>query len=134
MLKKIFIFTGLVGLLAGVCIIGLVTAGRSSASSAAVEADRIDLRILFVGKPGSARQKDFTGFLKQHFKGVRTADLANFAPETSEGFDVTIFDYDGDGFKAPRVQLPEDFNRPVVTISVAGALMSDNWRLKTGYL
>jgi len=69
-----------------------------------------------------------------HFAGVRTVDLKDVEPRHCDNFDVTILDYDGDGFKAPRPELPKDFDRPVITVAVAGGLMSSNWDLKTGYL
>lgn len=92
------------------------------------------LRILYAGHPGSPREKDFVGFLRAHFAVVETGDLAAFNGSQSDGFDVTLLDYDGDGFKAPRPRLPEGFSRPILTIGVPGGLMCSQWRLKTGYL
>jgi len=132
MVKRLFIMAGLMVLLGGVCILTL--AGGEPAPAVQPAADRVNLRILYVGQPRSPRQKDFTAFLKAHFTAVGTADLANFDFSGSEDFDVTVFDYDGDGFKAPRPRLPDGFSRPVVTVGVAGGLMSSNWGLKTGYL
>lgn len=113
------------------------------------------LKILYAGPPGSDREKDFVQFLGQHFETVKTADLNAFAQtgfkeEDAEGFDVTILDYDGDGFNAPSLMvrprfLDESakdsrstaglwFTRPLITVSVAGGLMCSRWGLKTGYL
>ena len=33
-------------------------------------AERIDLRVLYCGDPGSAREADFQSFLQQHFTSV----------------------------------------------------------------
>lgn len=96
--------------------------------------DKIGLRILYVGHPDSAREKDFVSFLTKQFKAVETADLKDFNEGQTDGFDVTILDYDGDGFKAPRLRISTNFSRPVITVGVAGALMSGRWNLKTGYL
>jgi hypothetical protein len=93
-----------------------------------------DLRILYAGHPGSEREGDFVRFLREHFGTVETADLAAFVESQSENFDVTILDYDGDGFKAPRVSISRQFSRPLVTVGVAGGLMCSRRRLKTGYL
>jgi hypothetical protein len=93
-----------------------------------------ELRILYAGHPGSEREKDFADFLRQYFATVETGDLAPFDGSQSEGFDVTILDYDGDGFKAPRPRLAEGFSRPLLTVGVPGGLMCSQWRLKTGYL
>ena len=96
--------------------------------------EKIDLRILYAGHPGSDREKDFVRFLTEHFRQVRTGDLANFKEKQTEGFDVIILDYDGDGFKAPRPRLSFEYTRPTVTVGVAGALICDSESLKTGYL
>jgi hypothetical protein len=92
------------------------------------------LGILYVGHPGSAREKDFLPFLGKHFGTVKTADLAAFTESQCDGFDVTVLDYDGDGFEAPRPRISEGFARPIVTVGVAGALICGTSRLKTGYL
>lgn len=98
------------------------------------ELGKTDLRILYVGHPASEREKDFVRFLTDHFRKVRTDDLAKFKEKQTEGFDVIILDYDGDGFKAPRPRLSSEYTRPTVTVGVAGALICDNMSLKTGYL
>jgi hypothetical protein len=110
------------------------------------------LKILYVGHPGSEREKDFVQFLEQYFETVKTADLSAFdrkvfADEDMKSSDVTILDYDGDGFKAPRAMLVPRFlddvsrrprgswlTRPVITVSVAGGLIASQAGLKTGYL
>jgi hypothetical protein len=123
--------------------------GSAGAADASAPVDR-GLRILYAGRPGSDREKDFLGFLKKHFDVVQTGDLTRFDGSQSEGFDVTILDYDGDGFKAPRPTLRPRFldesveisrpmpgplfARPLITVGVAGGLMCDRWGLKTGYL
>lgn len=96
--------------------------------------DRIEMRILYVGHPGSEREKDFADFLTAHFKLVETGDLANFEENQAEQFDVTIFDYDGDPFKAPRPNISRNYSRATVTLGVVGALICDGQNLKPGYL
>jgi hypothetical protein len=93
-----------------------------------------NLRILYVSNPGSDRAKDFEGFLSKHFATVKTGDLKAFRESDSEDFDVTILDYDGDGFKISKPQISPNFSRPVVTVGVMGGLLCSNLRLKTGYL
>jgi len=96
--------------------------------------EKFSLRILYVGHPDSAREKDFVSFLTKQFKAVETADLKDFNEGQTDGFDVTILDYDGDGFKSPRPNISRNFSRPMFTVGVSGALMSRRWNLKTGYL
>jgi hypothetical protein len=95
---------------------------------------KTDLSILYISNPQSARAKDFIDFLSKNFATVQTGDLETFRETDSKDFDVTIFDYDGDGFKSPRVSLSPDFPRPVVTLGVTGAFICDHLSLKTGYL
>jgi hypothetical protein len=92
------------------------------------------LRILYAGHPDSDREKDFVQFLGAYFATVKTADLAAFKEKDAEGFDVTILDYDGDGFKAPRPNISLGFSKPLITMGVPGGLMCSGWRLKLGYL
>lgn len=93
-----------------------------------------DFRILYAGHPGSERETDFVQFLREYFGTVETTDLATFVEAQCEGFDVTILDYDGEGFEAPRPMISRQFSRPLVTVGVPGGLMCSQWQLKTGYL
>ena len=92
------------------------------------------LKILYAGRPGSDREKDFVSFLKKHFEIVQTGDLRTFKETDTQGFDVTLLDWDTNELKGPRPQISESFSRPLVTLGVPGGLMCDRWHLKTGYL
>ncbi len=119
---------GLVTLLLGAAVPGV----GSVAQAAGIE--KMPLRILYAGHPGSARETEYVAFLKEHFREVTTGDFATFKPEDARNADVVLLDYDGDGFKAPRPRLPESYSKPTLTIGVAGGLLCSNHRLKTGYL
>jgi hypothetical protein len=146
-----------IGVVAMALLVVLLAGTWSYAQSqSAPAADEVSqLRILYVGHPGSEREKDFVQFLGQHFATVKTADLGAFtgkpfADKDMEGFDVAILDYDGDGFKAPRARIvprfPEDVSRglralegswltrPLITVGVTGGLIASQGGLKTGYL
>jgi hypothetical protein len=142
--------------MATAALLVIVSAGarsRAQSQSASPTGEVSKLRILYVGHPGSDREKDFVQFLGQHFETVKTADLGAldrkpFTDKDAEGVDVTIFDYDGDGFKAPRPKLQprfvqdefrnahaaddQWFTRPLITVGVVGGLVSD-CGLKIGY-
>ena len=92
------------------------------------------LKVLYAGRPGSDREKDFVAFLKEHFDTVRTGDLQTFKETDTQGFDVTLLDWDANEFKGPRPRLSESFSRPMITLGVPGGLIASQWRLKTGYL
>ncbi|MBZ5496057.1 MAG: hypothetical protein LAP85_06610 [Acidobacteriia bacterium] len=106
----------------------------SSASLPTEPAGKIDLQILYVGHPDSAREKDFVEFLDQHFSHIKTGDLAQFTPSSAEGSDVVLLDYDGDGFKSPHPELPSSYTKPTLTIGVTGGMISMQRGLKTGYM
>jgi hypothetical protein len=115
----------------------LVSAGtrsRAQSQPASPTGEMSKLRILYAGHPGSDREKDFVGFLKKYFDVVQTGNLQTFKEADAEGYDVTILDYDGDGFKAPRPMVSAGFSKPLITVGVAGGLICDRWGLKTGYL
>ena len=92
------------------------------------------LRILYAGRPGSEREKDFVAFLRQHFDTVQTGNLEKFQEADTQGFDVTLLDWDWNELKGPRPSVSAGFSRPVVTLGVPGGLICRQWRLKTGYL
>ncbi len=101
--------------------------------------EKISLRVLYVGHPGTEREKDFVGLLEKHFTKVGKADLAKVEVKDAEGFDVVVLDYGeliikGNAIVTPRVPFGRGYSRPVLTIGASGALVSDSLGLKTGYL
>jgi len=92
------------------------------------------LKILYAGHPGTDREKDFVGFLKQYFDVVQTGNLETLKESDTQGFDVTLLDWDRSAFEGPRPKISESFSRPLITLGIPGAMMCDAWRLKTGYL
>ncbi len=91
-------------------------------------------KILYAGRPGSDREKDFAGFLTKYFDVVRTGNLETFQEADSQGFDVTLLDWDWNEFEGPRPKISESFSRPIITLGVPGGMICNEWRLKTGYL
>ena len=92
------------------------------------------LKILYAGRPGSDREKDFVGFLKKSFDVVQTGNLQTFKETDTQGFDVTLLDWDWNDLQGPNPTASEGFSRPVVTIGVRGGLICRQWKLKPGYL
>ena len=97
------------------------------------------LKILYAGRPDSAREKDFARFLTEYFDVVRTGHLGTFKESDTQGFDVTLLDWDADvndvmrDFQGPKPVLSESFSRPLITLGVPGTWLCSHWRLKTGY-
>jgi hypothetical protein len=122
------------GVVLGTVFLAAVISGVLCGGAAAgPDGKKIGLSILYVGHPGSEREKDFTTFLEQEFERVGTADLAGFKGN-GDGFDVLVMDHDAEVFKAPQPDLSPDYSRPTVAIAVAGAMICDRRQLKTGYL
>jgi hypothetical protein len=108
--------------------------GRGPSAPAAPDAQRSNLRLLYAGRPGSDRERDFVAFLRKYFAIVRTGNLETFQESDTQGFDVTLLDWDWNDLQGPKPTVSEGFSRPVVTLGVAGGLICRRWRLKTGYL
>jgi hypothetical protein len=92
------------------------------------------LKILYAGRPGSDREKDFVGFLKKYLDVVQTGNLETFKEGDTQDFDVTILDWDWNAFQGPRPKISQSFSRPVITLGVPGGMICNEWKLKTGYL
>ncbi len=73
-------------------MLGLTSLLAFSASGRAEEP--MPLTILYAGHLGTDREKDFAGFLEQHFRKVDRVDLDRFTDAKAEGHDVIIFDWD----------------------------------------
>jgi opacity protein-like surface antigen len=126
---------GIVSMLAGLLLaLSASAASQAQSSSAPAVAEKSRLRILYAGYPGTDREKDFVGFLKKYFEVVRTGNLATFKEADTQGFDVTLLDWDWNDLQGPKPMVSESFSRPVVTVGVPGALICRQWKLKTGYL
>jgi len=115
-----------------VLVAGLV--GWAGPQASTETGDGSTLAVLYAGHPRSARERNFVAFLRKHLGKVETTDLKTFRESQCDGFDVTILDYDGDLFKAPRPLFSDGFSRPVITVGVPGAFICSQRDLKTGYL
>jgi hypothetical protein len=100
----------------------------------AVTEEKIQLKILYAGHPGSEREKDFIAFLRGKFAEVGTGDMARFDGSQSKDFDITILDYDGEGFNAPRPNISHDYSAPTMTMGVPGAFICGTRAFKMDYL
>ena len=121
-----------------ILLLTFVAGTRSHAQSPAAPAtDALSkLRILYAGRPGSGREKDFVRFLKKYFDVVQTGNLQTFKEADTQGFDITLLDWDSNTFDVKEfpLTLSPSFSRPVITLGTPGGDMCSLWRLKTGYL
>jgi hypothetical protein len=114
----LFAIFGLAGCFHGQNDKHLSTDQRAADSNSATNAsEKLSLRILYAGNPGTARCKHFLKFLGEHFREVQRADIAGFNPAHSD-FDVVILDYRGASVAAnvKESQLTVGYSRPTVII------------------
>jgi len=110
------------------------TWSRAQSQSAPAAGEVSKLRILYAGHSGSDREKEFVAFLQKHFAVVQTGNLQTFQEADTQGFDVTLLDWDWNATNGPRPKVSPSFSRPVMTVGVPGGFMSRQWKLKTGYM
>ena len=118
--------------LAVVLLAGTWSRAQSQSAPAATEVSK--LRILYAGHPDSDREKDFVAFLQQHFDTVRTGNLKAFTEADTQGFDVTLLDWDWNELRPYCPRLSANFARPTITLGVPGGVICSQWNLKTGYM
>jgi hypothetical protein len=131
------------------CLLPAVVLAALAVLGQTVAAEKIDLKVLYAGNPGSPRTKDFVSFLGQHFSRVDETNYEKFKADDAKGFDVVIFDWtsiyprDKDGKIAPTLTslhspktpgLSADFDRPAVLIGAAGGYLARPMRLKIDWL
>jgi hypothetical protein len=108
--------------------------------------DRIQLRVIYCGNPGSAREVDFQSFLQQHFTSVEVVDGSAFKDEQADKADVVIFDWtdhhkNGGGIDFEKYhrmrELPvpsAQYMRPTILIGARGGTIADKLKLKINWL
>ncbi len=109
------------------------------ASESSVVPPKINLRVIYFGEEGAAREKDFAAFLTNHFAVVGTGNLEEFQETKAKGYDVVILDYGEVKISGNRIEMPKkivsrSFSRPTMTLGATGGLVSGRLRLKTDYL
>ena len=92
------------------------------------------LRILYAGVLDTDRAKDFVAFLDEHFERVETTDYLKFTSDKSDGFDVTILDYDGVDLRVRGPNISRSYSHALITLGVPGAHTCSRLGLKTAYL
>jgi hypothetical protein len=101
--------------------------------------NKIPLRVLYAGMPGTDRQKDFVSFLGKYFAEVRAVDVVSFKPEQAENSDVVILDKDGIQWGGRgehplmELRLPDNYSRATLALGIPGAFLYDRMGLKPGY-
>jgi hypothetical protein len=131
----------------GLAVLALAAAALAGAAAPAEE--RMGLKVLYAGNPGSGRAKDFTAFLEKHFAKVGATDFGKFKEEEARDYDVVIFDWTsiyardkngkinesgGNIAMPPGPRLSQDFARPAILIGAAGGEMANGLGIKINWL
>jgi hypothetical protein len=112
---------------------------NGAAPSQTAPAAKIDMRVLYAGDVGTARQKEFKELLGQYFTQVDTADVSKLQVADTAKCDVLIVDAEKkDGGESaldvPQLKLPDNFSKPTISLGVMGGLFTERRGLKIGYL
>jgi hypothetical protein len=110
-------------------------------------AQKIDLKILYAGKPGHPRTKDFEQFLGKTFTEVGTVELESLDQKAASKYDVVIVDSPSIYEEAPASRpdrpagrLPEapdlttDFTKPTILIGAGGGMVLGRLRITLQWL
>lgn len=118
-----------------------VALALAACSALSVLADeKLPLKVLYAGEPGSAREKEFVEFLDGQFTQIGKVDLRTFKSADAERFDVVIFDWSPryrDASSMPvqvHPKLDADFDRAAVMIGATGGEIGSQQRLKLDWL
>jgi hypothetical protein len=106
----------------------LLLAGLSPAQTA----EKINLRLLYVGDPTSARGQTYAEFLRQHFRHADAAQRKGFDPRRASAFDVVLLDWS----QTERPDKPmsplgpkQSWEKPTVLLGSAGLLLAEAWEI-----
>ncbi|MBN1361988.1 MAG: hypothetical protein JW993_15440 [Sedimentisphaerales bacterium] len=100
---------------------------------------KIELRVLYAGMSGTARQEDFVAFLSKYFVEVKTVDFRSFTEQQASGSDVVILDKDGiqwanrGGNPLSDIKLSKDYSRATLALGIPGAFLYSRMGLKPAY-
>jgi hypothetical protein len=102
---------------------------------------KIDLKVLYAGKPDAPRTADFKQFLDKTFSEVGTVELKALDAKAAERFDVVIVDsptpygVGDEGFKMPEAPvLTTDFTKPTILMGAAGGRVLRELKIKLHWL
>lgn len=97
------------------------------------------LKVLYVGEPGTARAREFEGFLKLNCGNVAVVSRRGFQRDQAKDFDVVLLDWPQssrvNGAEPTRSPLGdrEKWAKPTVLLGSAGLLTAEVWEVKGGF-
>ena len=141
-MERILLTAGLALALAGVALGGPRGADGAVKAPAAGAAptEKITMKILYVGVPETARQRDFVSFLSERFTEVRSTDVTKFEEQQAKGYDVVLLDKDGEewgskdiDFPLSKIHFSEGYSCATISLGIPGAFFASKMDLKPGY-
>jgi hypothetical protein len=116
--------------------LALAAVGLSHWASAAHLAN---LRVLYIGEPGSLRAQHFQGFLHTNVGHIRVASRATFKPAEADDADVVLLDWPQSGNareeRQARAPLGDrgDWTKSTVLLGSAGLNLAVAWKARGGF-
>ena len=101
-------------------------------------ADLKDMKVLYLGEPGSRRAVEFQTCLRTNVARIQTASRREFDPDTAMAFDVVLLDWqqNSSGEIFPPKRSPfgprRTWIKPTVLLGSAGLHMAVVWEVKGG--
>jgi hypothetical protein len=108
-------------------------------STGAVCAANLDeLKVLYIGEPGTPRAQHFTGFVGKNVSHVEAVSRKDFKPADAAGFDVVLLDWPQEvtALKEGKGRSPlgerAAWSKPTVLLGSAGLNLAVVWKVRGG--
>ena len=93
---------------------------------------KVNLSVLYVGNPSTARGKAYADFLTRNFRKVEAAERKGFDVKQAEPFDVVVLDWS----QQERPEKPtspfgqkQSWSKPTVLLGSSGLLLAEAWEI-----
>jgi hypothetical protein len=117
--------------------------------------EKYNLKVLYIGDPGTPRAKEFMQFLEAHFIRTQAISRESFNPAQAAGWDVVLLEwpqgntsitFDATSGAPPNFEqimekrfgpsplgLRESWSKPTVLLGSAGLNLAKSWKIGGGY-
>lgn len=115
-----------------VLVLAVLILGRAEA----VELDK--LQVLYIGDPGTPREKEFSGFLQKNVGEIKVVSRRGFNPADAAEFDVVLLDWpQSESVRQEREATAPlgrraEWQKPTVLLGSAGLNLAVAWKIRGG--